>query len=154
MMPTDYDLAIVGGGLAGSSLGMALARVGARVLIIEREVQFRDRVRGEGMQPWGAAEARELGLHQPLIEDCARETRWWTMPEENRDLIETTPSRLGCLNFYHPEMQQRLLNLPVQADVELRRPWRPTSRRGGRSGSRLLAGHQPNPSASTSFFIA
>lgn len=120
-MPTDYDLAIVGGGLAGSSLGTALARTGARVLIIEREAQFRDRVRGEGMQPWGAAEARELGLHQPLIEDCAHETRWWTMPEENRDLIETTPSRLGCLNFYHPEMQQRLLNLAVQADVELRR---------------------------------
>jgi 2-polyprenyl-6-methoxyphenol hydroxylase-like FAD-dependent oxidoreductase len=121
-MPTDYDLAIVGGGLAGSSLGTALARTGARVLIIEREAQFRDRVRGEGMQPWGAAEARALGLHKPLIEDCAHETRWWTMPQENRDLIETTPSRLGSLNFYHPEMQQRLLNLAVQAGVGLRRP--------------------------------
>jgi 2-polyprenyl-6-methoxyphenol hydroxylase-like FAD-dependent oxidoreductase len=120
-MQTDYDLAIVGGGLAGSSLGTALAKTGARVLIIEREAQFRDRVRGEGMQPWGAAEARELGLH-PLIEDCAHETRWWNMPEENRDLIETTPSRLGSLNFYHPEIHQRLLNLAVQADVELRRP--------------------------------
>jgi 2-polyprenyl-6-methoxyphenol hydroxylase-like FAD-dependent oxidoreductase len=121
-MPTDYDLVIVGGGLAGSSLGMALAGTGARVLIIEREAQFRDRVRGEGMQPWGAAEARALGLHQLLIADCAHETQWWTMPEENRDLIETTPSRLGCLNFYHPEMQRRLLNLAVQADVALRRP--------------------------------
>jgi 2-polyprenyl-6-methoxyphenol hydroxylase-like FAD-dependent oxidoreductase len=121
-MPTDYDLAIVGGGLAGSSLGTALARTGARVLIIEREAQFRDRVRGEGMQPWGAAEARALGLRQTLIEECAHETRWWTMPEENRDLIETTPSRLACLNFYHPEMQQQLLNLALQADVELRRP--------------------------------
>jgi 2-polyprenyl-6-methoxyphenol hydroxylase-like FAD-dependent oxidoreductase len=113
---TDYDLAIVGGGLAGSSLGTALARTGARVLIVEREAQFRDRVRGEGMQPWGTAEARELRLRQTLIEECAHETRWWTMPEENRDLIETTPSRLGSLNFYHPEMQQRLLNLAVQAD--------------------------------------
>ena len=122
MMSTDYDLAIVGGGLAGSSLGAALSRTGARVLIIEREAQFRDRVRGEVMQPWGAAEARNLGLHQPLIENCAHETRWWSTPEENRDLIETTPSRLGSLNFYHPEMQQRLLNLAVQADVELRRP--------------------------------
>jgi 2-polyprenyl-6-methoxyphenol hydroxylase-like FAD-dependent oxidoreductase len=44
------------------------------------------------------------------------------MPEENRDLIETTPSRLGCLNFYHPDMQRRLLNLAVQAGAELRRP--------------------------------
>jgi 2-polyprenyl-6-methoxyphenol hydroxylase-like FAD-dependent oxidoreductase len=121
-MPTDYDVVIVGGGRAGSGLGAALAKTGARVLITEREAQFRDRVRGEGMQPWGAAEARELGLYRPLIEDCAHETRWWTTPEENRDLIETTPSRLGCLNFYHPEMQQRLLNLTVQAGVEVRRP--------------------------------
>jgi menaquinone-9 beta-reductase len=121
-MPTDYDVVIVGGGLAGSGLGAALAKTGARVLITERDAQFRDRVRGEGMQPWGAAEARELGLYRPLIEDCAHETRWWTTPEENRDLIETTPSRLGCLNFYHPEMQQRLLDLTVQAGVEVRRP--------------------------------
>ena len=67
-MPTDYDVVIVGGGLAGSGLGAALAKTGARVLITEREAQFRDRVRGEGMQPWGAAEARELGLYRPLIE--------------------------------------------------------------------------------------
>jgi flavin-dependent dehydrogenase len=76
----DCDLAIVGGGLAGSSLGVTLAKAGARVLIVEREAQFRDRVRGEGMLPWGAAEARELGILQPLIDGCAHETRWWTDP--------------------------------------------------------------------------
>jgi menaquinone-9 beta-reductase len=47
----DYDLVVIGGGLAGSSLGAALARHGARVLIIEKEAIFRDRVRGEGMLP-------------------------------------------------------------------------------------------------------
>jgi 2-polyprenyl-6-methoxyphenol hydroxylase-like FAD-dependent oxidoreductase len=118
----DYDLVIVGGGLAGSSIGAAMAASGARVLFIEREIEFRDRVRGEGMLPWGAAEARELGVYQPLIERCALETRWRTAPDDNRDLVETTPSRLGCLNFYHPEMQQRLLDLAVAAGVEL---WRP-----------------------------
>jgi 2-polyprenyl-6-methoxyphenol hydroxylase-like FAD-dependent oxidoreductase len=76
----DYDLAIVGGGLAGSSLGMALAKTGARVLIVEREAQFRDRVRGEGVLPWGVAEAQELGIYQPLLDGCAHETRWWTEP--------------------------------------------------------------------------
>jgi 2-polyprenyl-6-methoxyphenol hydroxylase-like FAD-dependent oxidoreductase len=118
----DYDLAIVGGGLAGSSLGMALAKTGAGVLIIEREAQFRDRVRGEGMLPWGVAEARELEVYQPLLDGCAHETRWWTEPGANRDLVETTPSRLGCLNFYHPEMQQQLLDLAVAAGAELLRP--------------------------------
>src|SRR5262245_28801860 len=120
--PMDYDLVIVGGGLAGSSLGAAMAATGARVLIIERETEFRDRVRGEGMLPWGAAEGRKLGVRQPLLDSCAIETRWWTAPNDSRDLIETTPSRLGCLNFYHPEMQQRLLDLAVAAGVVL---WRP-----------------------------
>ena len=101
---------------------MALAKAGARVLIVEREVQFRDRVRGEGMLPWGAAEARDLGIYQPLIDGCAHETRWWTAPDDNRDLVATTPSRLGCLNFYHPEMQQQLLGLAVAGGAELLRP--------------------------------
>jgi len=29
---------------------------------------------------------------------------------------------LGCLNFYHPDMQQKLLDLAVDAGAELRRP--------------------------------
>ena len=71
----DYDLVIVGGGLAGSSVGAAMVANGMRVLIIEREVEFRDRIRGEGMLPWGVAEARELGIYQPLLDSCAIETR-------------------------------------------------------------------------------
>jgi flavin-dependent dehydrogenase len=46
-----YDLVIVGGGLAGSSLGLNMARAGAKVLILDREDRFRDRVRGEGIFP-------------------------------------------------------------------------------------------------------
>src|SRR5215469_14121881 len=118
----DYDAVIVGGGLGGSSLGIALAQSGAQVLVIERETQFRDRVRGEGVLPWGAAEARELGIHQPLLEACAIESRWWTAPDDNRDLVATTPSGLGCRNFFHPEMQQSLLDTAVAAGVEV---WRP-----------------------------
>jgi 2-polyprenyl-6-methoxyphenol hydroxylase-like FAD-dependent oxidoreductase len=118
----DYDLVVVGGGLAGSSLGIALARRGARVLIVEREAAFKDRVRGEGMLPWGVAEARTLGIHQPLIDGCSRDVRWWTTPQGRRDLHDTSPSGLGCLNFYHPEMQQLLLAIAVEAGCEVHRP--------------------------------
>jgi menaquinone-9 beta-reductase len=118
----DFDAAIIGGGIAGSSLANTLARNGARVLVIEREPQFRDRVRGEGMLPWGAGEARRLGIHQPLRDGCAQEARWWTAPDDNRDLIGTTPDGLGCLDFFHPEMQQCLLDLAVASGAEL---WRP-----------------------------
>jgi menaquinone-9 beta-reductase len=58
MNKQDYDLITVGGGLAGSALAIAMAKHGARVLVIEREEAFKDRVRGEGITPWGVAEAQ------------------------------------------------------------------------------------------------
>ena len=45
-----YDLLIIGGGLAGSSLGVSMARAGARVLILEREARFRESKDYEGMR--------------------------------------------------------------------------------------------------------
>jgi flavin-dependent dehydrogenase len=59
-MNTDYEVITVGGGLGGSVLAKVLAESGARVLVIERESQFKDRVRGEWMAPWGVAEAQKL----------------------------------------------------------------------------------------------
>ena len=41
-----YDLIIVGG-IAGASLAQRMAKNGARVLVLEQETGFRDRIRGE-----------------------------------------------------------------------------------------------------------
>ena len=46
-----YDIITVGGGLGGSALAKAMAKHGARVLVVERERHFKDRVRGEAMHP-------------------------------------------------------------------------------------------------------
>ncbi len=73
----SYDLIIVGGGLAGSTLAKALAERGASVLVLEREVNFRGRVRGEGMLPWGVAEARALGIYEQLVDTCGHTVPWW-----------------------------------------------------------------------------
>ncbi|HEU0114298.1 MAG TPA: NAD(P)/FAD-dependent oxidoreductase [Thermomicrobiales bacterium] len=59
-----YDVIIVGGGMAGATLGGVLARAGLGVLILEKEPRFRDRVRGEGTWPWGVAHARQAGLDE------------------------------------------------------------------------------------------
>ena len=48
-----YDLITVGGGRGGASLAKAIAEHGARVLVLERETQFKDRVRGEALVSWG-----------------------------------------------------------------------------------------------------
>jgi len=53
----EHDIILVGGGLAGAALARALAEAGIRVLVLERETAFKDRVRGEAMLGWGVAEA-------------------------------------------------------------------------------------------------
>ncbi len=122
----SYDLAIVGGGLGGAALGVVMARAGARVLVLEREVRFRDRVRGEGIFPWGCEEARRLGLLDALRTTCGRELPGWTIhlpggQSMHRDLAATLPSGLGMLNFHHEAMQEALIALAAEAGAEVRR---------------------------------
>src|SRR4029453_18503905 len=62
-----FDVVIIGGGIAGNSLAAVLARAGKAILVLERSRVYRDRVRGEGFHAWGVAEARRLGLHEPLL---------------------------------------------------------------------------------------
>jgi 2-polyprenyl-6-methoxyphenol hydroxylase-like FAD-dependent oxidoreductase len=125
MVKHDYDLIVAGGGLAGSALATAMSRHGARVLVIEREEAFKDRVRGEGVSPWGVAEARALGIYETLRDGCGYEIRWWDMHAGpavfRRDLIETTPQRAPLMNFSHPEMQELLLRTAAASGAEVRR---------------------------------
>ncbi len=81
----DYDVITVGGGLGGAALGKVLAEKGLRVLVTEREVEFKDRIRGETMAPWGVAEAQKLGLYRsppPILRSRANPHRcpWSTVP--------------------------------------------------------------------------
>ena len=121
-----YDIITIGGGLGGSTLAKAMAEHGARVLVLEREQQFKDRVRGEIMAPWGVAETQALGLYELLRNTCARETRWFAFyvgpePGVPRDLLATTPQRAPGFAFYHPTMQEVLLQAAADAGAEVRR---------------------------------
>jgi flavin-dependent dehydrogenase len=77
MARKTYDIITVGGGLGGSALAKAMAEHGARVLVVERERQFKDRVRGEWMAPWGIVEARALGIYELLHDTCGHELPGW-----------------------------------------------------------------------------
>src|SRR5690349_3175764 len=99
-----YDIVTIGGGLAGSALARAMAEKGAKVLVIERETAFRDRVRGEQMASWGVAEARGLGIYDLLMSTCGNAMVWWdmfmmNMQLDHRDLTATTASGMPNLGF-------------------------------------------------------
>jgi menaquinone-9 beta-reductase len=49
----SFDVVIVDGGIAGSCLGGVLARAGLGEVVLEKELRFRDRVRGNGTWTYG-----------------------------------------------------------------------------------------------------
>ena len=75
MRYAEPDVVIVGAGIAGGALGTVLARAGFEVVLIERETNYPDRVRGEFIVPWGVTELAKLELLQPLREAGALFTR-------------------------------------------------------------------------------
>jgi 2-polyprenyl-6-methoxyphenol hydroxylase-like FAD-dependent oxidoreductase len=114
-----YDIITVGGGLGGSLIAKAMAEHGARVLVLEREKQFHDRVRGEGLSPWGGAEAAQLGLNDALEAARANQGRFACGLGPPRDLVATTPQGLPNLNFYHPAMQEAVLAAAVRSGAQI-----------------------------------
>lgn len=124
----EYDIITVGGGLAGSGLARSMAKQGASVLVIERETAFRDRVRGEGLHPWGVAEAKALDLYDVLLDGGGHNVRWWRSTVTGgsasttcRDLPATNPHGTAEVAFYHPEMQEVFLCAAGAAGAEIRR---------------------------------
>ncbi|HUG15349.1 MAG TPA: NAD(P)/FAD-dependent oxidoreductase [Thermomicrobiales bacterium] len=124
---TVTEVAIVGGGVAGSSLGAALAHAGLAVTIIERESVFRDRVRGEAIMPWGVAEAERLGVLQAILDAEARPVSYLHIHAgrtlaRSIDLTTATAGNHPGLDIYHPDLQDALLEHACRTGVTVLRP--------------------------------
>ena len=120
MAAPSYDIITIGGGIAASSLAKAMAERGARVLVLEREKQFKDRVRGEAVVSWGVAEANALAICSLLKETCAHEVPYVEPGSGLRDLRATTLQQLPLLSFPHEVMQETLLVAVERVGAEVR----------------------------------
>ena len=123
MSSSHYDLITVGGGMAASALAKSMAESGAKVLVLEQETRFRDRIRGEYMMPWGVAEIAALGIHELLCRECAQKIPWIDlgMGGPPREFTTTTPQQQPGMGYSHPEMQEALLTAAECSGAEVRR---------------------------------
>lgn len=153
MAGPSYDIVTVGGGIAASSLAMAMAGRGAKVLVLEREKQFKDRVRGEAIVPWGVAEANELGISRLLKESCAHEVPLVEAGSGPRDLRATTPQQMPMLTFPHYAMQETLLGAAENAGAEVRRGVSVERVESGAEPAVVVNGHR-NERISARFVVA
>jgi 2-polyprenyl-6-methoxyphenol hydroxylase-like FAD-dependent oxidoreductase len=126
-MTKRYDVAIVGGGIAGAALGGLLAAAGLGVVVVEKEGTFRDRVRGEAIHPWGVAEAKQLGLLPVLAAAGAHELPIWQnyqdrSPKEPYRWADDSIDGLPELAVSHPRMQESMLDWAGSRGAEVLRP--------------------------------
>lgn len=123
-MADQYDIIIVGGGIAGSGLATVLARGGRKVLLLEKSTRFEDVVRGEWIAPWGVLEAQRTGLYADLCTandyHIPRHIEYGDGLDpaagESRALnLAMLPGVPGPLSLGHPQACQALFDAAVAA---------------------------------------
>ena len=104
----EPDVVIVGSGIAGGALATVLADGGLRVLILERQLEYSDQVRGEILWPWGVRLARTLGVERVLLNAGAQFVPRLDLYDEGAsdrlrfEVGEAVSGIEGSLNISHP----------------------------------------------------
>ena len=148
-----FDVIIVGGGIAGSTLGGVLARGGLGVLIVEKEARFRDRIRGEVTWPWGVTEARGAGLGDLLDGAGTVEIRAYKRYENGQPVQiiweQPCPDDIPGMGFLHPHFQEAAFSWAEAQGASTFRPAKATkfSRNGRPSLTVAVAGSETELSA-------
>ena len=105
-----------------------LARRGLDVLLLERQVEYHDRVRGESMFPWGVAEVVDLGLEQVLLDAGGGYATTLVVADElqpagvdplSLPLEGVAPGAPGQLNVGHPQACAALRDAAVKAGARV-----------------------------------
>ena len=140
---------VVGAGPAGLSLGLQLARGGARVSLVEARRDFARRLRGDALMPSGLEALARMGLWERVAALPQRQLQGWQVWLEGRRLFEVAEP-MGSLQGCRLVRQQDLLEcLLAQALILPGFDWRPgqlvsglIQRQGRIAGVRLASGEE------------
>lgn len=127
----QYDLIIIGGGIGGSALACAMAEADWKVLVLEKQAEYVDRVRGEWIAPWGVTETQRVGLYKLLMEAGGHHITSHVTYDESLDptFCESSAQPLGLLPdvpgplcIGHPLHCETLFNEARRRGAECLRP--------------------------------
>lgn len=115
----SWDVAVAGGGPAGLAFAIHGARLGLRVLVIEREALPRDKACGEGLLPAGVRELGTLGAGELLSErDCTPFSALRYVQEDGRFLEAKLPAP-GGLGIRRTALSRALTEAAGMAGAEV-----------------------------------
>ncbi len=125
------DVLILGGGPAGATTALLLARAGRSVVLCEGYAVLPERVCGMYLCPAGVALLERLGIHERVAGE-ARKLRGMVMVAPNLRRLETYfPQGDGLpdhgLSLLRPQLDNTLLDLAREAGAVVRMGARPTS---------------------------
>jgi flavin-dependent dehydrogenase len=123
--PELADVAIVGGGLAGCALAVALARAGIEVTVLERQPAWRWRAGGVFSSPVTVEALRRVGVSEAVIAQVARPIPAMRLETPGGALVRLTygtedggPPAVG---FDRSELDPALGALAAEAGATVRR---------------------------------
>lgn len=130
------DVAVIGGGVSGAATAIGLAGLGLRVALVEKEIAFRDRMRGDAIHPWGLREAIRVGLLDVVASHGGHPLPIWRtyvdrQPASDYHWADDDPDGLSEWSVNLPVLQEGLLQQAMEAGVTVVRPAKVISLRYG-----------------------
>lgn len=120
-MAEMYDVAIVGGSIAGAATAWHLARRGRRIVIIERASCVRRKACGEGLFPSGVRELAEIGVLDRIRPLCGELAALRIIAGGERVQAPLGSSARPALGVRRSVLDNALLRNAESAGVEVRR---------------------------------
>lgn len=115
----DADVVVVGAGIAGCAIAVALGRQGRSVILLERSLKTPDRIVGELLQPGGVQALEKLGLRDCLEDIDAIEVHGYEVIYHAEPVNiaypknETTGTRPQGRSFHHGRFVSRLRDAAI-----------------------------------------